>query len=386
MENTGFPASLSAIHEWLTASRASAEERLPDLLDLPADGIERVLEIDPRMCTAGVLEALTAAARDARTEGYARRSHELTDVIVTTLIPRVNVPGGMEAVAASLFGQAWIEHAKTLRAVRRHDDARRAIGVARDLLQQVPASGWFLAVADLAEASMLFDAGEREAALLMVRAAAGVFDLYGDAERLVEARMTEAHMLSECGEDAAATRVWETMVSTAQQRGDKTLMARAGARSGIAELRHGRPDEAAALLASAVDVFVAAGFHRETRETRAHLADALARCGRLHEAISEYNLLRGELLAAGRIREAALAAVASLGLLLAAGRDDELPSVTEKLVATFEAVFRYNALVAFTWLRARAAAEALAEEDLEAVRRYFTEYGQQPNTAFEPPE
>jgi hypothetical protein len=387
MDVTQLSPDLQSFREWLATTRAEARRRLPELLDLSGEEIERLLRDDPELCTAGMIGALTDGARAAR-DRYPRRAHELTSVVVDVLIPRLCVPAAMASAVAPLCGLAWTEHARALREVRRHADARAAVGMARDYFGEVPGVDWFFALADLAEAPMLYDDGEREAALLMVRNAAEVFDLLSDPEPFLEARMTEMTMLQKAGEHAAATRVWESLTDAAQQRGNPLLMARVDARMGMAELLRHRPAEAVPFLASAVRTFVAEGLVREAADTRWHLAEALAACGgvRVREAVSEYHLLRAELLSVGRIREAALASLAVLRVLLESGREAELPPVTERLVETFQRVFQYNALLAFTYLRARADAEALTYDDLLAVRRYFEDYAQQPNAVFAPPE
>jgi hypothetical protein len=386
MDVTWLSPDLQSFREWLATTRAEARRRLPELLDLSGQELERLLRNDPELCTAGMIGALTDGARAAR-ERYPRRAHELTSLVIDVLIPRLQVPAAMAFAVAPLCGLAWTEHARALREVRRHADARAAVAVARDLFDEVKMSDWFFAAADLAEAPMLYDAGEHEAALLMVRAAAEVFDLHGEHELLLEAAMTEATMLATAGDLAAATRVWEALAAAAQQWCKPILGARADARMGMAELHRNRPVEAVSFLTSAVRTFVAEGLVSEAADTRWHLAEALAACGglRVREAVSEYHLLRAELLSVGRIRESAMASLAVLRVLLESGREAELPPVTERLVETFQSVFQYNALSAFTYLRARAEAEALTYDDLVAVRRYFEDYAQQPNAVFTPP-
>ena len=378
-------AALRELELWLSASLAEAERLLPDLLDLPASMLRRELTARPEMRTAGMVQRLTEVAHDAL-ERYPRRAYELTSIAVEQAAT-IALPDSVALFSHQLQGQAWREHASALRGLGETGEAERAIALARTCFRRMAAGEWHQATVDLIEAGMLHDLGRREEALLLVRRAASVFEVYHDQNHYTEARMLEAWMLWEAGDRRTATDVWRATVDVAQQRGDRILMARFESRIGRFELRHGDPAEASGFFFAALTVFDEAGLKSEATRARRGLAEAAAARGRIHEAISEYYKVRAELLAEGSVIDTAIVSCEILALLLEGGREAELTALAHNLVTNFrDAGMTQGALEAFTHLRACAHAGTLTADDVVAVRRYFEDLGQQPNARFLIPE
>jgi tetratricopeptide (TPR) repeat protein len=371
---------LRELEEWLRASVADAERRLPALLDLPPAVLRRELDTCRELRTAGMMQRLIALAAEA-VDRYPLRAHELTSIVVE-YTPFVEARPDRTAVLLRLQAQGWKEHARAANALGRTEEARAALATARRLFEQTPINAWYLATVDLVEAPLLYDAGEHAQALALVRGAASEFALHHDYEHLVEARMLETWMHWSAGNDDAATEVWTATAELAQQRGHRTLLARLTARIGVFQLRHGNPETASRLLTEATQAFEEEGLTREAVRTRWHLAEAATARRRLHEAISEYYKVRATLLATGSVVDAAIASAEIVELLLLAARDTELPSVTASFVDTFRPLLPLHALEAFTYLSARAARGDLTREDAAAVRRYFEDLPQMPQARF----
>jgi len=375
------PSSLRELHEWLSASMAEAETLLPQLLDLPGPLLRREMRARPELRTPGVFRRLLVVARDAR-ERFPMRAHELTLAVVRN-VGAMRVPAAFAAVGSTLKGEAWREHALTLRDLGQIEKAETAIALSRAYLRRAPASEWHLATVDLVEAPLLHDRGRHEEALAVVRRAARQFALGRDHTRHIEARMIESWMLSSSGDSAGAAAVWTSIYESATQRGDTELMGQIAARLGVFELRHGRAENASTLLTSALELLANAEVGEEAVRARWNLAEAAASRGRIHEAISEYHKVRAELLARGSLNDAAIASADVVELILVAGRDSELQSLTTTLVRIFaEAGMFMNGIEAFAWLRARAEAECLSHDDVVLVRRYFEDLPQHPNARF----
>lgn len=370
---------------WFQASLAEADRLLPDLLDLPASVLRQQLTARPELRTAGMVQRLTEAAQ-AALHRFPLRARELTAVAVE-LAASISLPEGAATLADLLQGEAWREHANALLGLLETDEAQRAIDRARSSFRRLCAGERYQATVDLIEAGMLHDLDRREEALLLVRRAATVFAVVRDHEHYIEAQMLEARMLREAGDRRASTAVWRATVDVAQQRGDRLLMARFESWIGRFELRHGDPAEASSFFFAALTVFDEAGLETEATRARRGLAEAAAARGRIHEAISEFYKVRAELLAAGSVIDAAIVSCEILALLLEGGREAELTALAHTLVTSFrDAGMTQGALEAFTHLRARALAGNLTSDDIVNVRRYFEDLGQRPNGRFVIPE
>jgi hypothetical protein len=204
-----------------------------------------------------------------------------------------------------------------------------------------------------------------------------------DHARYLQACMLEAWMLKAAGDPAGAVELWKDAL--ARQHGDAALMGHITAKLGLFELRHGSADEAAQLLASALQCLDAEGLAQDAIRARWHLAEALVARGRAREAVSEYHKVRAQLLAAGSLIDAAIASAEILLLLMEEGREAELPALTANFVHSFrDAGLPLHAIEPFAYLRGRAESGLLAHEDGVEVRRYFEDLRQHPLARFIP--
>jgi tetratricopeptide (TPR) repeat protein len=369
------------VEQWLSASVAEAERELPRLLDLPPHLLRQELEERPELRTPGMIQSLLDVVHKSL-ERFPVRTLELTSTLVIAAAG-MEVPPPRRSVARRLQGQAWTEHARALLTMRRLPEAAEAIALARELFRQTPASGWYVATADLLDARIQHDLGRRDEALRLAGDAASLFALGRDHDRYLQARALEVWMLWTGGDRDAATRIWETVAGDAVERGDELLLAHLHRKVGVLELRYGSAQEAASLLAAALHVFVKAGLREEAVRAGWNYAEAVSALGRPHEAISEFYKVQAELLSLGHLVDAALASAEILELLLLAGREGEALRLADTLVFTFnETGLSLNALEAFTWLRACARRGELTREAVKEVRWYFEDLPQQPNARF----
>jgi tetratricopeptide (TPR) repeat protein len=375
------PSGLREFDKWLSASIAEAEAVVPALLALPGPLLLRELRMRPALRTHGVLRRLLTVARDS-VDRFPSRAHEIT-LIVARYARSMQVPPDFAFVLRALEGEAWRDHASVLRQLDRPDRAMRAIRRARQCLMETLGSSLQLAAVDLIEAPLLHDRGRHEEALQMVRRAAHGFAMSGDHARFVEARMIESWMLWSAGDPARAITLWQTTADEAQRRGNVAIMARLAAKMGLFELRYGRSEEASRLLAAALALFDVTPNPEEGVRTRWHLAEAAAAGGRIHEAISEYHIVRAQLLEQGALLDAALAAMDVLDLYLLAGREEQMPALIATLAETFrDAHLPINAMEPIVYLRNRAAAGTLRRADILLARSFFEELPQNPTARF----
>ena len=375
------PSRLREFEKWLNATLAEADTIVPDLLALPAPLLLREMRLRPSLRTPGVLRRLLTVARDS-VERFPSRAHEIA-CIVLRCARSMDVPAEFAFVSATVQGEAWREYATALREIGRPAKAEHALRHARRFFEDAPGSSWYLATVDLIEAPLLHDRGLHDDALQMVRQAAHRFGSARDHGRFLEARMIESWMSWAAGDREGAVAVWTATAKAARERGDASLMARVAAKMGVFELRYGSAGEASRLLAAALELFDDQDVSEDAIRARWNLAEAAAAQGRLHEAISEYHIVRAQLLERGSLLHAAIAAVEVLDLHLVAEREDQLPSLTTTFVHVFrDAGLPVNAMEAFAYLRGRAEAGALSQGDVVLARSFFEDLPQKPNARF----
>ena len=376
-------ADFRAAQRWLHENKAEAERWLPRLLDLDGPSLNEELERHPEL-RPGIVQILLGVAQDA-CERYPERAHELTAVLIEHA--DWDAPSCLMVLVPNLHGQAWSTHASALRGLGRYEEALDAIAVAMNFFHQGQVVDWHIANAEVIEAQIRHELGQRAEALVLIRRAAKEFLLHGDRERYVQARIIETSMRWDAGHHADAGEVWSAAADEALQRGDTLLLAYWDTRIGMFELLDGSAEEAARHFAAAHEAFDAAGLPREAARALWRLAEATAARGRFHEAISEYYKVQALLLADGSVAEAALVSAEILELLLITGRDEEVPPLAEILVERFtEAGLPWNAIEAWTFVQQRARAGLLTREDLAGVRGHFEGLPLRPNAPFVPPE
>lgn len=367
MPMTANASALRELEEWTQQGRAAAEARLPALLDLPLEAMSRALAGDP-LLRAGVIQLLLPRLHESLAL-QPRRVHELTAVLVEH--GELEVVPSLESAARYAVGQAWIAHAAALHALRRFAEARLAIATALELFRRKPDSHWYLARAEAVEAEILHDLGHTAAALRQIRRAAHAILEFGDRQRYVQARMSEAWMHCAAGDLPAAGEVWRSVSEEALQRGDRILEAHLAGAIGAYELRRGHAEAAARHFQSAHEAFTAAGLPHDAVRALRNFAEARVARGQFHAAISDYYAVRDQLLRAGDLPGATLALVEILDLLLLAGRESRIPPLSGLLAGT-----------PIHALQDRAASGRLTRDDLAAARAHLHQLPLRPNAAF----
>lgn len=363
---------LLELDQWLSATRAGAEELLPHLLGLPASELGPEIERHPEL-RLGIMRLLLSVA-DRMREEYPDRAHALTGVVVEhagVLVPPLRGEG-TATIARNLQAQAWSEHASSLRVLGRHAEARHAIGVALDIYREGLVSAWHIATAEVIEAQILYGQGERGEALQRIRRAAEELLLHGDRAAYVEARMAEAAMHWNAGDRKAAKAVWVATAQLAEERSDGVLMGLLEYRVGLFELQQQHAAAAMHHFGRALAELDAAGMTREAIDARRNLARAASARGRYNEAISEYYKVHAMLLAAGAVADCTVVSVEILDLLLRTNRRAELQPLAERMFDAYcDENLPRNVHEAWGYMRVRAREGELTGEDVDKFRLYL---------------
>jgi tetratricopeptide (TPR) repeat protein len=377
------PRALSNVHgDWLGRSVAEAKALLPRLLNESLPGLR--LKLTTRFYTPGMLQCLTELAHKAL-ERFPRHTFDLTSIAVE-MAGYLEVPPEEEAAGRRLCGNACRIHALALRAIRRFEEAGRAIDVAREQLDALPPDARQRATLDLAEAQVLHGLGRHANALMLARRAASTLLERGDRAEYLDARAAEAAMRAEAGGPGHTSQVWDGIARVAEERADRYLAAGRCSRMGLHELRFGSPQKAWELLSSALLLFPRHGTSRDRIAVHRARSRAAFLCGWLNKAIAENYTAHAELVRIGDLDEAAPVAARGVELLLQANRRGEAVLFAQRLPALFLAAgLAERALEAFFWLNVRATANVLDAEDATFVRIWFDDLLLKPLAAFQPP-
>ncbi len=376
-------AAVQHAQRWMAENKSEAERWLPYLLDLDGPSLSRELEQHPEL-RPSIIQLLATVAHEA-CERSPERAHKLTAVLIEhTAWDALPLLAFMVPIRK---GEVWSVHASALRGLGRYEEARHAIAVAIDFLRRQVSTAWHIANAEVIEAQIRHDQGQRAEALVLIRRAAEMLLRHGDRERYVQARMIETSMRWDAGHHQAAGEVWSAAAEEALQRGDKVLLAFWEIRIGMFQLRDGSAEKAARRFAAAHRAFDSAGLSREAARALWRLAEASAARGRIHDAISEYYKVQALMLADGNVGEAARVSVEIVEMLLIAGRDQEVLPLAAALVDRFTAAgLPRNALQPWTFVEQRARTGRLTHEEIAGVRGHFEELSLRPNAPFLPPE
>jgi tetratricopeptide (TPR) repeat protein len=364
---------------WLRESRAEAQRWLPQLLDLPEASLGEALARHPEL-QPGISQLLLDVATLA-VDRDRNRACELTAAVIGQV--GLNVPSPHGWMTPHLRGQAWTAHAGALLGLDRYVEALAAIGAAFDAYQTAHMNAFYIAEAEVVEARILHELGERVEALRLIRRAAEVILLHGAAERYVQIRAQECGMLGKAGDAKAAARVWAEVARVAYARRDPELTAVVERRKGVNQLDHGQVAEAAHSFSTAYGLFEKLGRPREAARALRGLATAESRRGRLHAAISEYHKAQGLLLAHGEIFEAAEVSTEILKLLLMTGRQHEAIPLADLFIRTFEERGLESGMQAWTLVRDSAREGKLTYHLVGSLRQFFRNLPLRPNARFE---
>jgi tetratricopeptide (TPR) repeat protein len=362
---------------WLRESRAEAQRWLPQLLDLSGarlgEALARHPELQPGISQLLLDVATIAAGRDSQ------RACELTSAVIGQV--GLNVPSSHGWMTPYLRGQAWSAHAGALLGLDRYVEALAAIAAAYDAYQTAHMNAFYVAEAEVVEARILHEMGERVEALRLIRRAAEVILLHGAAERYVQVRAQECGMLREAGDAKAAARVWAGVAREARRNPELTAVVER--RKGANQLDHGKFAEAVHSFSTAYGLFEKLGRSREAARALRGLATAESRRGRLRAAISEYYKAKDLLLAQGEIFEAAEVSTEILKLLLMTGRQREAMPLADLFIRTFEERGLESGIRAWTLVRDHAREGNLTYYLIGSLREFFKNLPLRPNARFE---
>jgi len=283
----------------------------------------------------------------------------------------------------SARAHAWRDYGFSLFYVGRFPDALQAIDRAERLFAQLPAPEFELARTSLVRAAIYRSTDRATDAIPLTRRAASCFATYGDRERFLKARMTEAAMLHESGSVADALAIWQSLEH------DPALDSRSLAgllhNIGLAHRDLGRFDQARAYVASAATRFEDLGMAADRVRSRWVMGQLFVMEGRVREGVSVLRQAWREFDELEMNGSSALVALEVAEALLIMGEPEEVPAICRMLLDHFTERGRTSrAVTALAFLREAVAAGKATPLLVQQVRDFVKDLPRNPARAFKP--
>jgi tetratricopeptide (TPR) repeat protein len=375
---------ITAVMQQIHDERLDAEEILSANLKDPSATWRANLALIREVHTLGMIERLIARAEASFASNpvgaldLATLAVEIADELRIDSYPFDLVVAGR--------ARSWRELAYALCYLGRFADALYAIDRAEQLFRQVPVHEFELSRTALIR-SLIYRSTDRVAeAIGLTRTAGETFLAFGDQERYVKARMTEAAMLFHAGRVAEALDVWKPLEDEPSLQ-DTASLGMLLQNLGTCYRQLGDWQRAREYYARALSEHERQRSTAEIVRTRWSLAVVLVMAGQFHDALpvlrrtwKEFNELSME-------SDAALVGLELAETLLILEQPDEVPSICRTLLDRFT---RNNmtsrAVTALAFLREAVAAGKATPALVRHVHDYLHDLPKYPRRSYAPPE
>jgi tetratricopeptide (TPR) repeat protein len=358
----------NSISQTLTGPSAWWRTRLADTGDVHTIGFVRQLLIHAdSLLGSAPADAVDACALAVEIADSIATQHYSFDLVLST-----------RAHAAR-------EHAFALFYVGRFVDALAAVQRSEHRFRQLSLPEFELARVTLVRA-LIYRATDRiEEAISLSRQAAQTFAAFGDRQRFLKARMTEAAMLFSRRAAADALSVWGSLEQELATSGGVTF-GMLLQNIGCCHRDLGHIDDAQSYFRRATELYEQLGIQVESVRTRWAIAQLLVSTSRFGEALP---ILREVWAAFGQLHidgDAALAALEVVEVLLILDQPDDVPAICRVLLDRFAGNGMTSATVtALAFLREAVAAGRATPPLVRHVHDFVGHVSEYPERDFAPP-
>jgi tetratricopeptide (TPR) repeat protein len=266
-----------------------------------------------------------------------------------------------------LRAQAFRDHAYVLSFLGRYPEALEFAEHAKRLFDQVPLPEFDLARLALVKGLILRSIDRVPEAIRLAHEAADTFLRFGDRTRYVNARFTEAIMVSRTGAFAEALALFRELESDPAM--ENLTRVRLLHNVGVCYVELNQSESAIEYLQRAALEFELLGMDTERTRSRWILAQALVGAGKAREAAPILRQAWREFDSFEMTADAALVALNLSEALLIIGEPSEVPGICREIVARFSrAGMTSRAMTALSFLRE---AIALGEATPSLIRHVY---------------
>jgi tetratricopeptide (TPR) repeat protein len=355
--------------------------------------VATLLNLDPREWRSHIAEhaaARTIAVIDLVLESAEAikhlpvRMHELT-TLATEVTRQLDEAGQHRISLQRARGRAWRYHAVALEGLTRYRDALDACDAADCELGEAPTLADEAATVAYVRGMVLARMGELDRALAQIHHASRMYEVYGDKQRYVKARVVEGYVLYKAQRNKETLELWTSLIGDARAISDFETLASLHLNVGD-ELRNQRDFERATWhIRTSLGMFTKLKMTSEIPRARLSLARVKVLRADYEGALPDLWKVCGEFTNLRMHMAAANVRLEIVEILLILGRAEEAHELCLDLPAIYlEAGITENALQAGAHLRECAELRVLHEADIQHVRLFLQDLPQNPTKAFVP--
>jgi tetratricopeptide (TPR) repeat protein len=374
---------MSAVIRQLSEESAGIEAVLAAALTGSPSGWKAKLAMVGDIYTYSMVVALIARSEKTFATNPAGALQAAT--LAVEIADRLRVEAYPFDLVINARAQAALELAFILTYRGRLPEALEAIDRSEELFRQMPLSAYPLARAAIVRALIYRSTGRMAEAISLTHTSDATFAQFGDRERVIKARMTEAAMLIQQGRPAEALPICESLEHEPQllpTRDYAIVLQNIG--NCCRELGH--LDRAEVYLTRAIAQH---GKHNSTAEkVRSEWSRASTRvaAGRVSEGIPMLREVSRAFTSLGLDTDAALASLELAELLLATDQPQEVPAICRVLLDHFARnSMMSRAVTALSFLREAVAIGKATPALVRQVADFIREAPDHPAVAFIPP-
>jgi tetratricopeptide (TPR) repeat protein len=329
--------------------------------------------------------------------GVARRLIELSESKIDTMPPDA-VEMAAAAIAITdiidgdesllqLRGAAYRQHAYAFLVVGQFNRALECIESAQGILEQCRVSDYELARLDIVRSLVYSKVQRFDEALTVSRRAAAAFQMFGDTQRLVSARMSEAYLLIQAHNVREALTLLRKVQQQFWSHVDLNTQAQLLNTIGGCHWNLGQMTDALQCLQMSAELFAELGNAQDSARVSYSVALLLSASGRRADAKKRLRDAQAEFGRLGMVHTAAVAALDLAEMALLENDFQEVEQLCRGAMKQFETAgvaYSTEALTALTFLREAAEQRRATQEIVWHVKTYIRRLPDEPALLFAP--
>ncbi|MDP9194482.1 MAG: tetratricopeptide repeat protein [Acidobacteriota bacterium] len=361
----------------LQQERAASEDLVSDALRETPRAAWPALRERRDLHTSGALERLGHEI-EKRLDTDPREALAIAELAAS--IADALLPGAYPAIIlAQLRAHASRDHGQALSYLGRYDDALRALDRAEEQFQQFGTLGHDRAMVRFCRATLLQHLRRFDEARTILDECRHVFQSHGDTQSYAKCTLATGNLLVRKGDYRAAREVLAGMPFGNQPGYD----AIAHLALGWCAIHLADAAEALWRFTEAERLFQKLGRTHPTVRAAYGVGSALLHLGRLDEAITHLQSVRGRFLADNLIEEAGLSGLEIVEAQLLLNKTAEAKPLAARLVQEFsDAGLNRRAVAALAYLNEAIAASSATPDIVRSVHSYIFALRNDPNREF----
>jgi tetratricopeptide (TPR) repeat protein len=374
-------ASLRAVAAEMETEDVRAERLVEEMVKFPRQWWTSTVLSDERYQVAGVVRRLISVS-EAKIDTMPPDAVELAAaaIAITEIID-----GG--EVLEQLRGAAYLQHAYAVFYVGDYKASAQSIQRSQKSFEKCTVSEYALARLDIVRSLVLAHEQRNEESLEAARRAAGVFRSFGDTQRFVSARMSEAYLLTQMHRYADCLRLLEGLREQHSAEVDGHTRGLLLNNIGTCQWNLGRIADALQTLQLAHKVYSELGHETEAVRVRYNVALLHSANGQSSEARKCLREVQADFQRLGLTHVAIVAGLDLAEIALLENKFDEVDDLCRAAIRLFEkagVAYSSEALTALTFLREAAQQRRATQEIVWHVKTYIRRLPDEPALLFAP--